>query len=180
MILSFLTKRRHAAVVERLHKEIVAAARQPALYSAPYAAPDTVDGRIDMIFLHAYLALSALQQKPAPGAAIAQVATDRVFAGLESALREMGVGDLAVPKRMKKLGEADNGRSAAYAAALARDDTALAAALARNVYGAADGSRATELCAYVRRTAASMAGADLAAFVDGPAPFLSAGAEGGR
>lgn len=171
MILKFLRKSPHAAAVERLHGEIVAAARQPALFQEGYGVADTLDGRFDLLVLHAFLALSALAARPAPGPRIAQETADRLFAGLDAALREMGVGDLAVPKRMKKLGDDYNGRSAAYAAALAGQGGALEAALARNIHGTADASVAARLARYVRATAAAMAAADLAAFTQGPAPF---------
>lgn len=174
MILRFLRKSPHEAVVERLHGEIVAAARQPALFLDGYGVADTLEGRFDLLVLHAFLVLSALGAKPAPGQRIAQETADRLFSGLDAALREMGVGDLAVPKRMKKMGDAYNGRSAAYAAALAEGGAALETALARNIYGSTDARAAARLARYVRATAAAMAAADLAAFQRGPAPFVEA------
>lgn len=108
---------------------------------------------------------------PAPGPHMAQDLSDRLFLGFDRALREMGVGDLAVPKRMKKLGADYAGRVAAYEAALGRGEAALAEALARNVYGSADSSRATALARYVTAMEALLAEAPFAAFERGPTPF---------
>ena len=120
-------------LLDRLHGEIVAAARNPVLFT-DYAIQDTFEGRFEMVTLHAALLLRRLNQTPHPGPEIAQDLANAVFRHFDVALREMGVGDTSVPKRMKTLAEAFFGRSAAYDEALQRDETALAAALARNVY----------------------------------------------
>ena len=174
MIFSLFRKNVHAAPVERLHEELVQSARQPALFLEGYGVADTLEGRFDLMILHAFLALSALGRKPEPGPAIAQATANRLFSGFDAALREMGVGDMAVPKRIKKMGDEYNGRSAAYTAGLGQGDDALAVALARNVYSSADPAVAARLARYARATAEAMASADLAAFEKGPAPFLAA------
>jgi cytochrome b pre-mRNA-processing protein 3 len=82
------------------------------------------------------LALRALRTMPPPGDEVAKDLTDAFFRDLDASLREMGVGDTSVPKRMKKLGEAFYGRAHAYDGALnAGDASTLAAALCRNVIG---------------------------------------------
>jgi cytochrome b pre-mRNA-processing protein 3 len=81
---------------------------------------------------------------------------------MDDSMREMGVGDLAVPREMRRIGEAFYGRQAAYRAALdAPDNGPLAAALQRNVF--ADGSEpgpASRLAVYVREAARSLAAQD--------------------
>ncbi len=120
--------------IEALHDGIVAAARQPAFY-LDYGVADTFEGRFEMLALLAGLALRRLNATAAPGPEVAQRLVDTLFRKLDPALREMGVGDLAIPKRMKRLASDFLGRNAAYDAALRQDGSGLAAALSRNVFG---------------------------------------------
>jgi cytochrome b pre-mRNA-processing protein 3 len=93
-----------------------------------------VEGRFESLALHAILALRALRRLPPPADEVARDLTDAVFRDLDASLREMGVGDTVVPKRMKKLAEAFYGRAQAYDPALeAGDAGALAETLGRNV-----------------------------------------------
>ena len=122
-------------VIDRLHGEIVAMVRQPSLYR-DYGVEDTFEGRFELLVLISALFVRRLALLPAPGPDLAQELTDGVFAALDSSLREMGVGDLAVPKRMKKLASSFLGRRQAYEEGLrASDGEALAVALSRNVHG---------------------------------------------
>jgi cytochrome b pre-mRNA-processing protein 3 len=123
------------ALIDRLHGEIMAGARQPAFF-LEYGAADTVEGRFEILCLVATTALRRIEMRPAPGPEIAQELTDAIFAHFDVALREIGVGDLTVPKRMKKMAQGWLGRSAVYRAAIeSGDEAALARAIARNVYG---------------------------------------------
>jgi cytochrome b pre-mRNA-processing protein 3 len=137
----------------------VAAARAPALY-AQWAVADSLDGRFEMIALHAGLVMRRLGELGEVGAQIAQDLVDCVFRHFEDALREMAMSDTGVAKRMKSMAQAFYGRNRAYGEALAaRDAQALSAALARNVYGAGDVSgapRAQDLAAYVLAVAAAL------------------------
>lgn len=177
MIFSFLRRSRNERIIARLHGEIVAAVRQPELYTE-YAVADTFDGRFEMLALMSTLAIRRLARLPAPGPDLAQELTDALFQKLDDDLREMGVGDLAVPKRIKKLASNLLGRRNAYDAALNRDDDAdLAAALARNVHAnvlAPDDPRALRLARYARSIESALSAAEIEAFVDGPVPFPSA------
>lgn len=143
-MLTLLGRRRARAnrlTIEALHGAIVAAARQPAFYTH-YGVADTFEGRFEMLTLLACLVLRRLNGLPPPGPEMAQNLIDTLFRHLDPALREMGVGDLGVPKRMKRLAEGFLGRSAAYDAALRNGEDDLAVALGRNVYaGAADARR---------------------------------------
>ncbi len=130
-------RRANADLIEQIHGKIVAAARRPALY-VRFGVADSFDGRFEMTALHAGLIMRRLNAIPAIGGEMAQDLADCVFSHFDDALREMGVGDVSVPKRMKRLAEAFYGRNKAYAEALEKTDAAaLALALARNVYGAA-------------------------------------------
>ena len=131
-------RRASRAVIEQILGEIVAAARRPALYRA-LQAPDRIDGRFELLTLHGGLVLRRLAALGGLADAIAQDLVNSVFLHFDDTLREMGLSDIAVSKRLKAMGSAFYGRNAAYAAALDEGSRAhLAAALARNVYGAAD------------------------------------------
>ena len=117
-----------------LYAAAVAAARDPWFYTA-LGVPDTLDGRFDLVGLHAALLIHRLQGDAAPGPELAQAVFDAMFSDMDQNLREIGVGDLGVGKRVKVMWEAFHGRARAYATALdAGDQAALAAALARNVW----------------------------------------------
>jgi cytochrome b pre-mRNA-processing protein 3 len=120
-------------ITDALYSAIVAAARQPAFYR-DWNVPDTPLGRFEMLSVHMFLFLHRMRNEDGASREIAQVLTDEFFRDVEHSLRELGIGDLGVPKRMKKLARMFYGRVAAYAGALEHDDrAALAAALARNV-----------------------------------------------
>lgn len=130
---------------ELLLGAVVQIARQPSFFGAG-RAPDTLAGRFELMTLHASLALIRLRTEPAL-APLAQSFTDKLFRSFDAGLREDGVGDLTVPKRMRKIASDFYGRLNAYAAALERPDAvALAGALARN--GAAGEAFSSTLAAY--------------------------------
>lgn len=176
--------RRHLAnqaIVEALYAEIVAAARQPALYTR-CLTPDTPLGRFEMVGLHAFLVLERLAGEPGAASDVAQDLTDRFFADLEDSLRELGIGDAGVPKRMKKLARMFFGRTLAYRKALENGDrTMLADALARNVRpGAARDAAALSLADYVMETERILAAQAAAALLAGRLAFAEAAAAGER
>lgn len=155
-------------VIDRLYLAIVAASRVPELYLG-YGIPDTFEGRFEALTLHAVLVLRRLQACESPGPEMAQHLIDTIFRHFDRTLREMGVGDTVVPKRMKRLAEAFLGRSAAYETALRATDDGLADVLARNALGdTGDGSR---LAAYARAGAARIDALPLQAFIDGKIAF---------
>ena len=156
--------------ISTLYGMIVAQARLPCFYR-DYAVADTVNGRFDLIVLHLALVLDRLAQDPALQT-LGQGIFDRFCQDMDHNLREMGIGDLKVPKQMRRLGEAYYGRAQAYRAAwVANDNGALVVALERNVYGGSpSGSAAApRLAAYMREAlrdlgaqpAASLAGGEL-------------------
>lgn len=138
-----------------LYSRVVVQARQP-LHYLTFDVPDTPDGRFDMIALHAALLLRRLRREHQRTETLAQALFDLMFADMDQNLREMGVGDLAVGKRIKRMAQGFYGRLAAYDAGLADpSDRLLKDALQRNVYrhGAAPDDALAGLAHYVRRQA---------------------------
>jgi cytochrome b pre-mRNA-processing protein 3 len=172
-VLGFLRRNRHERAGFELYGAAVAAGREPYFY-AQLGVPDTLDGRFDMVGLHVYLLIRALRRLPPPGADLAQSVFDAMFSDMDINLREMGVGDMSVGKKVKKMWEAFHGRADAYEQALAAPDpAALAAALARNVWrGAAPGPAAATLARVASAQDAFLATQPLAALAAGRAAFL--------
>lgn len=178
MLKRFLTGSRFDAKAHDLYDVIVPQARQPVFY-ASLGIPDTTDGRFDLVLLHAQLVIRRLRRCGEAGRILAQRLFDLMFADFDEALRLLGVGDLKVGPRVKKMAQAYYGRAQAYDAALdAGDEAALAHALRRNLYRSEsepDGLAA--ITAYVvaqERHLAALADADLLAghvsFAPGPLP----------
>lgn len=147
------------AITEALYGEIVAAARQPVFYSH-WNVPDTPLGRFEMLSLAMFLFQHRLRGEQGVSRDVAQVLIDEFFKDVEHSLRELGISDVGVPKRMKKLAKMFYGRTAAYADALESGDrAALAAALARNIRpDAGDWPQAGELADYACAANAALAG----------------------
>ena len=124
--------RREAA--ERLYAAVVAQAREPVFY-ASWAVPDSRDGRLELLSLHAILVMRRLRDEGRAGQELAQSLFDVLFRDVDGHVREWGVGDLSVGKHVKKLAQSFLGQAAAFDEPLARRDrTALADLLRRNVY----------------------------------------------
>ncbi len=170
-----LPNRSNRLVVDALYGEIVAAARQPLLYSE-WQVPDTPLGRYEMMALHLFLLLHRLRAEQGAARDVAQELTDEFFKEVEHSIRELGIGDMGVPKRMKKLARMFYGRVGAYDAALDADDaTALAAALTRNIRPDTDAwPQAQSLAAYVFAARDALAGQPAEGFVAGRLAFPSA------
>lgn len=137
--------------IEAIYGAIVTQARNPVFYR-DFEVPDTVEGRFDMVVLHLWL---VLRQRPRTGDELARGLVDRFCSDMDDNLRELGVGDLTVPKRMVKFGEAFYGRAHAYDAALAPDapPEALAASLNKNIYNGRGEQGAARLASYARLAA---------------------------
>jgi cytochrome b pre-mRNA-processing protein 3 len=147
--------------IASLYGTIVAQARAPAFYQI-YAVPDTVNGRLEMIMLHAVLFLHRVEGEAAPVRALGQGLFDHFCRDIDANMREMGVGDLAVPRKMRRVGEAFYGRQAAYRSALAAsDEKPLEEVLERNVYAdAPNADAARRLAAYIREAVSRLAAQD--------------------
>lgn len=117
-----------------LHASVVAAARDPSMFGDGLV-PDTLDGRFDLVVLHAALVHIRLAGRGEQAERTSQALFDATFDAFDDALREIGVGDLTVAKRIKDMAKAFYGRSTAYRRALeARDEAALGDALKRNLF----------------------------------------------
>jgi cytochrome b pre-mRNA-processing protein 3 len=161
MIFQLFRRTRQDQSITSLYGTIVAQARRPAFYQS-FGVPDTANGRLEMILLHTVLLLRRLEPEPAAGS-LAQAVFDLFCQDMDANLREMGVGDLAVPRTMQRIGEAFYGRQAAYRAALASHDPhALITVLARNVLDGRPGAEAELLAGYVRAAAQALAAQDIA------------------
>jgi cytochrome b pre-mRNA-processing protein 3 len=139
------------------------------LFYTEFAVADTVEGRFELYSLHVILLLHRLKGEGAQAAETAQALFDIFIGQLDHALREIGVGDLSVAKKMRKLGEAFYGRAKAYDAALGDPaDAALAALIGRTAFeGEGDAARVAALTAYVRKVVAALAAEPLEAVLDG-------------
>jgi cytochrome b pre-mRNA-processing protein 3 len=153
-----------------LYEAIVAAARRQKFY-LDYGVADTIDGRFDMITLHLFLVLDRLRDGGPATEDFRQQLTDGFFTDMDRSLREMGVGDLSVGKKVRKMAEVFYGRVTAYSAALERKDNALTDALARNVYADAASPHAAALKNWVKQARAALVGQDEATLMRGEVQF---------
>jgi cytochrome b pre-mRNA-processing protein 3 len=177
----FLFKRRDSGrrkTIERLYGAIVAQAREPIFYR-DLGVPDTVEGRFDLLVLHMHLVNERLAATGEAGSALGQELLDRFFADMDASLREIGIGDLTVPKKMRTLAQAYLGRSALYKDAIEKgDQNALSAAIARNILGHEDAAEAAPFAAYAVEATRILKQQPLEQFQEGriefPAPVKEA------
>lgn len=122
--------------VAALYAAMAAQSRQPALYKAG-GVPDSLDGRFDLLSLHLALLMRRLQPEGRAGGRLRQAVFDFFAADMDRSLREMGVGDMGISRRVRLMGEAFYGRARAYNAALDAPEPrpALMTALDKNLYG---------------------------------------------
>jgi len=148
MILSLFRKNTATDAVYGVYRAIVAQSRQPVFY-AEWGVPDTVTGRFDMISLHMALLFRRLRAGSAASKEFSQAVFDLFFKDMDRSLREMGAGDLGVPKKIQKMGNLFFGLLAAINEAMDRGDReALAQVLSRNIYGGAELEQARRLADY--------------------------------
>jgi cytochrome b pre-mRNA-processing protein 3 len=161
--------------IEAIYGMIVTQVREPLFYRH-LGVPDTVNGRFDLLVLHLWMVLRRLNPIEG-GAGLAQALFDRFCDDMDANLREMGVGDLTVPKRMQAFGEAFYGRAAAYDLAITAGEGPLAQALRRNILNGEKIDQARQLALYTRAAIAALADTDEAALLGGslrfPSPVLA-------
>jgi cytochrome b pre-mRNA-processing protein 3 len=151
--------------IEGIYGMIVTRAREPLFYR-DLGVPDTVNGRFDLLLMHLWLVLRRLKSVGS-GTALSQALFDHFCADMDDNLREMGVGDQAVPKRMRAFGEAFYGRTAAYDMALTEGSEAFAQALCKNVLDGEKIEKARKLAAYAEAAMADLAQLDEATLLRG-------------
>ena len=131
MFRRFLEPDKSAIAARRLYDGLVARAREP-VFHRQFAVADTIDGRFDLLALHAFAVLETLKSSGPEGAKLGTGLVSLIFAGFDDALRELGVGDLGLSRRMKAMASAFYGRLEAYGAAASAP--ALGDAILRNLY----------------------------------------------
>ena len=163
-------------IAASLYGAIVAQARSPALY-AEIGVPDSVSGRFEMVVLHVVILARRLKVGSEAARAAGQGVFDHFCRDMDNSLREMGIGDLSVPRHMRNVGEAYFGRAEAYEPGLAGgqgDD--LAAAMKRTVFPADSGAAsASALAAYALAAAKSLDEQDERDIIAGRPAFPDAG-----
>lgn len=137
-LLPWRSKEPHA---DELYGAIVAQARLPVFYQG-FGVPDTLEGRFVLLSLHLFAVLHRLKDGGAQATAMAQALADRFTADMETVLRELGVGDLAIPKRVRKLTASGAGLLQSYEQALGKGEGALEAAIASALPGDESGAKA--------------------------------------
>lgn len=169
---SLFRRNGHRPAVHAAYGAIVARARAPVFF-AEWGVPDTLDGRYEVLSLHAFLVLNRLKADRDRTAHFAQALFDTMFADLDRGLREMGATDIGVGRHVKVMARGFYGRIVAYEQGLAGDDQMLRAALQRNLYGtAAPGDAQLAAAAgYLRRQVAALAAVPMARLLAGEVPF---------
>jgi cytochrome b pre-mRNA-processing protein 3 len=179
MVLGWLKARKDAKTkAKALYFAAATQARTPSFYQG-MGVPDSFDGRFEMTALHAFFLINALKNNTDKRATrLSQALFDHMFRVTDQAIREMGIGDLSVPRHMKRMMTAFNGRARTYAKAIDEGQD-LKEALRRNVYGTVatpDENNVAALEAYVRHSIAAVNAADV---LEGRANFITAVQEQG-
>jgi cytochrome b pre-mRNA-processing protein 3 len=182
-MLEFLRRRirarREPSAGRKLYFAVVAQSRLPAFYGS-FGVPDTVPGRFDMVVLHAALVFRRLRAIGGEAEALSDAMFETMTADLDRSVREVGIGDQGVGKRVKVMASSFFGRARAYDAALGGIES-LEDALRRNLYGTVTVSDevVARMAGYVRAAAAAVAARSLADLADGnpgfpPTPYRGA------
>jgi cytochrome b pre-mRNA-processing protein 3 len=170
MILSLFKKDPSRAVAEALFAAAAEQARRPQFYE-DFGVADSVEGRFELLVLHIWMVLRRLKSLNAER--LSRLVVDTFISHLDDSLREMGVGDLSVGRKMRTYAEGFYGRVGAYQAA-AKTPQNLLSALARNVYGTEDVARASSLASYVQSALAVIdalaQGRVIAGLIEFPSP----------
>ncbi|MBL8645114.1 MAG: ubiquinol-cytochrome C chaperone family protein [Rhodospirillaceae bacterium] len=157
------------AAAVAIYNAIVAQARTAVFYSE-LGVPDSLNGRFDMVVLHATLAIRRVRKEPPEiYQPLSQALFDYMFQDMDRSLREVGVGDMSIGKHIKKMAKGFYGRAGEYEAGLDQDGAGLAEALKRNLYRALTPGEAQvdQLARYVRAADAALSGVEFADFAAG-------------
>jgi cytochrome b pre-mRNA-processing protein 3 len=156
----------------KLYGAIVAQARLPVFYQA-LAVPDTLEGRFLVLSVHLFAVLRRLKQNGADAEALAQALSDHFSQDMETVLREVGVGDLSIPKKVRGLVASSAALFAAYAKAFPAGSAAIAAILAEafSRQGEPQSAVTLPLAHYLKRVADALEGQDIAVLARGEVRF---------
>lgn len=151
--------RKHTA--NALYYKAAKQGRHPAFYEK-MGVPDTLDGRFEMILLHVFVVMQAIKGT-AEGDKLAQALFDTMFRDMEKSLREIGIGDLSVPRHMQRMMQGFNGRVIHYEKAVQGEEN-LEEVVRRNIYGtvnSVDADMVTGMVGYIRKAVDSLRGLPL-------------------
>ncbi|WP_419904184.1 ubiquinol-cytochrome C chaperone family protein [Kiloniella sp.] len=177
MFRKLFSRKSDSDAVHDLYVCIITQAREKYFYQE-LSVPDSLDGRFDMITLHMFLILRRLRAENNITAEFSQKLFDLMFTDMDLSLREMGVGDVGVGKRVKAMVQGFYGRISAYEEALTQqlgtqEVASLETALDRNLYGTVDVEDAT-LCKmkeYVLKQDLILAQQDISVIMSGTVKF---------
>lgn len=167
-MLRWLKRRNETArTAGELYGRVVAAARQPVFYRE-FGVPDTPEGRFELVALHLFMALEALRRSAPRERGIPQRTIEAFVTDIDDCMREMGVGDVVVPKRVRRAAGAFYERAGAYRAALERGtEDAIAEVLQTYVYeGQGSDDNVSSLARYVVAENGTLAGQDVHAMFE--------------
>lgn len=176
----FKTKPAFAEEVQKLYVAIIKQSRNPDFYMHLDVA-DTPEGRFDMIALHAFIVMRRLKMEQDRTEKFMQALYDLMFADMDQNLRELGVGDMGLARRVPKMAEAFYGRITVYENGLAQnDDVDLKAALDRNLYRKTPvkDESLTQMARYLRREAHNLENTAIESLLKGDVSFGPAPCEG--
>ncbi|HKQ54417.1 MAG TPA: ubiquinol-cytochrome C chaperone family protein [Methyloceanibacter sp.] len=164
----------------KLYGAIVAQARLPVFYQA-LGVPDTLEGRFLVLSLHLFAVHRRLKAEGEPARELAQDLADRFTADMETVLRELGVGDLSVPWKVRKIAAAHAGLVEELERACGAGDEAVAASLANALPPDQrdSGPLSLQLAHYVRDSVEALGTQSVAALAAGEVKFPEIGAGGG-
>ncbi len=157
----------------RLYAQLLSRTREPVFYSG-YGVPDTFDGRFDLLLVHVFMVVQRLAGEGQAGLDFNQALFDVTFADMDQTLREMGIGDMGVPKHQRRMMTAFNGRMHAYGHALAQGDGDFAVALRRNLYGTMEDEKIPDIqkmVRYIRKNIEFMAESPAGGLLNGEITF---------
>lgn len=129
----FKTKNPYEQKANDVYGKALSHVRQSSFYEE-YEVPDTLDGRFDLLILHAFLVVNRMNAEDEQGHDFNQELFDAMFADIDQTLREIGIGDTGIPKHMRRMMRGFNGRMHTYAEAL-DSEKSLQQSLSRNLYG---------------------------------------------
>ena len=150
MIAGWFRKDQTQSQAETLFEGLNEQARRPEIYERA-GAPDTVEGRFEVLALHVFLMIRRLKRDAPASDRLSAAIQEIFFRRLDHALRELGVGDLSIGRKIRGLAEAFYGRASAYEKAMAEGGEAITVALARNVFESNDAARAAQLADYMMK-----------------------------
>ena len=130
---SFFKRDKTLTNVDKVYRIVVDQSRKPIFYTE-LLVPDNIDGRFDVLSLHMFFIFSRLKNEEHEAADFSQSLFDTMFVDMDQSLREMGVGDLSVGKRVKDMGKALLGRIEAYDKAFSAEYSDIEATIIRNIY----------------------------------------------